>query len=118
MKIRQILIIVIVALTAVLTSCSGDGFRIDGNIAAIKGTMVRVVFDGDSGIVDELVNVDNKVHFTYEGESAQPVLVSILDMNGNQLMTVVAKMIIKSPANSWRGAFRPTPWWCAGSSAS
>ena len=90
MKIRQILIIVIVALTAVLTSCSGDGFKIDGNIAAIKGTMVRVVFDGDSGIVDELVNVDNKVHFTYEGESAQPVLVSILDMNGNQLMTVVA----------------------------
>lgn len=91
MKIRHILIIVIVAFTAMLTSCgSGDSFKIDGNIAAINGNMVRVVFDGDSDIVDEFVNVDNKVHFSYEGQSAQPVLVSILDMNGNQLMTVVA----------------------------
>lgn len=90
MKIRHFLVIVIVALAAVLTSCSGDGFKVDGTLAGLEGAVVRVVFDDDSGIVDEWAEVDKKGHFSYEGQSALPVMVNIINPQGDPLMTVVA----------------------------
>lgn len=90
MKIRQILMMVMVTLTAVLTSCSSDSFKVDGTLAGLEGAVVRVVFEGDSGIVDEWAEVDKKGHFSYKGQSALPVLVNFLNPQGDLLQTVVA----------------------------
>ena len=89
-KIQFILPLLVVALTALFSSCGGDNFKIDGNLANLNGNTVRIVFDGDSDIVDEWANVDKKGRFSFKGQAALPVLVNIIDQNGNQLITVVA----------------------------
>lgn len=73
-----------------LCSCSSDSFKIDGNIVNLDGAAVRVVFRGDSGVVNELINLDKKGHFTVEGASEQPIVVSLLDIKGEPLAMVVA----------------------------
>ena len=88
MGIRPILIFVTVAVIAALTSCdSGESFKIDGSLVGVDGPAVRVFFDGDSGVVDEM---DKKGHFTFKGQAAQPTLVSILNGKGDLLITLVA----------------------------
>jgi len=77
-------------LLAMLGSCSGDRFKVDGNLVNLKGKSLRVVFYGDSGIVDEWVDIDEKGKFTYKGESSQPVIVTFLNSNKEPLMMVVA----------------------------
>ena len=86
---RQLQFILLLVLTAVLAACSSDSFKIDGNIEHLNGAPVRVVFQGDSGVVDELVKLDKKGHFTFKGASEQPVIISLLDQ-GNNLLTMVA----------------------------
>ena len=51
---------------ALLASCSGNSFKIDGNLTNLHGKNVRVIFRGDSGIVDERVNLDKKGHFSFK----------------------------------------------------
>lgn len=77
-----------IILVVMLGSCNSHEFKIDGNIAGVEG--VRIVFDGDSGVVDEWVSIDKKGRFSYKGTSAEPVLVSILDVRGEPLKMVVA----------------------------
>ena len=77
-------------LTALLASCSSDKFKIDGNIDNLKAGVVRVIFMGDSGIVDEETIVDNKGHFTFKGSSSVPVIVSVIKQRGEALATLVA----------------------------
>lgn len=77
-------------LAVVLASCSSDSFKIEGNIVNLKGIPVRVVFQGDSGIVDEQIELDKKGRFNYKGSSAQPVIVSLLNNNNETLAMVVA----------------------------
>lgn len=77
-------------LVPMLASCSSDSFKIDGDIAELDGNVVKVVFRGDSGIVDETAELDKKGHFTFKGTAALPVIVSLLNQRGEQLMTVVA----------------------------
>lgn len=77
-------------LMAILTSCSSGSFKIDGNLTNLKGTTVKVIFSGDSGVVDGWTSVDKKGHFTLEGQASQPVLVSLYDGRGNPLVTLVA----------------------------
>lgn len=77
-------------LLAVLASCSRDSFKIDGNLDNLGGAMVRIVFEGDSGVVDEKVMADKKGNFTFKGEASQPTLVNICDQLGNPLIMVVA----------------------------
>ena len=89
-KIQFMFPVLLVVLAAVFSSCKNDSFKIDGYLAALDGVAVRVVFDGDSGIVDELATLDKKGHFSFKGQSAQPTLVSLLNQNGNQLITLVA----------------------------
>ena len=79
---------VFIILLVVLGSCNSHEFKIDGNIAGIDG--VRIVFSGDSGMVDEWVSIDKKGRFSYKGTSADPVLVSILDVHGEPVALVVA----------------------------
>ena len=91
MGIRPILIFVTVAVVAALTSCdSGKSFKIDGSLAGVEGAMVRVIFEGDSGVVDEWTDVNKKGHFSFSGQSALPVMVYILSPQGDLLMNVVA----------------------------
>jgi len=77
-------------MAAVLASCSSDEFKIDGNIANLDSPAVRVIFPGDSGIVDETIQVDEKGRFTIKGNAPQPVIVNVLDKLGRALATVVA----------------------------
>ena len=77
-------------LTVFLASCSSDSFKIDGNIINLQGAAVRVVFQGDSGIVDETVTLDKKGRFSFKGSAEQPVIVSLLDLRNEPLVTVVA----------------------------
>lgn len=91
MGIRQILIFVVVTMATVLTSCdSGESFKIDGTLAGVESAVVRVVFEGDSGIVDEWTDVDKKGHFSFKGQSALPVMVNFFSPHGEPLVTVVA----------------------------
>lgn len=73
-----------------LMSCSSDSFKIDGNIAHVEGA-VRIIFLGDSGMVDQLVNLDKKGHFSFEGEAAEPAIVNILNNKSERLAIMVAK---------------------------
>ena len=86
MKKISLFILVIMA----LASCSSDEFKIDGNIVNLDGKAIRVVFMGDSGIVDELTGVDKKGHFSFKGTSSVPVFVSVLNPRGEALVTLVA----------------------------
>lgn len=80
----------LVAFTLMLASCSdGDSFKIDGTLTGVEGAMVRIVFEGDSGIVDEWADVDKKGHFSFKGQSALPVMVNILNPQNDLLLTVV-----------------------------
>lgn len=88
-KIHLFSVFLALSLAALFASCSGDGFKIDGNLTGLETPEVRVVFSGDSGIVDEWVNLDKKGHFSYKGVTSQPVLVSILDHSNKVLATVI-----------------------------
>ena len=83
-------IMLLLLLTAIFASCSSDSFKIDGNIANLDAQLVRVLFQADSAIVDERINVDKKGGFSFEGESAQPILVSVLNIRGETLARMVA----------------------------
>lgn len=85
-QIHLFLLILVVA----LTSCNSDSFKIKGDIMNLEGGAVKVVFRGDSGVVDELVNLDKKGHFSFEGVSEQPVIVSLLNSRNEPLVSVVA----------------------------
>lgn len=85
-KIHLFLLLLVIA----LASCSSDSFKIDGDIAELGGNVVKVVFRGDSGIVDSTAEVDKKGHFTFKGTAAQPVIVSLLNNRSEQLAMVVA----------------------------
>ena len=80
------LLLLVASLSA---SCSSDSFKIDGNFVNLDGNMVKVVFRGDSGVVDEWVTVDKKGHFTFKGASSQPTLLSMSNLSGNPLTTMV-----------------------------
>ena len=82
-KIHLMLLMVIAA----LASCSSDSFKIDGNISNLDGADVRVLFQGDSGMVDKPVSLDKKGRFSFEGQSQQPVIVCL--MGNNKLLTMV-----------------------------
>ena len=82
--------LMLLLLVALLTSCSSDSFKIDGNIAHLDGNTLRVVFVGDSGVVDEMVQVDDKGHFSFKGASEHPVIVNLNNQRGEPLATVVA----------------------------
>ena len=90
MKKIHSLALLMLLLATLLTSCNSSSFKIDGELANVKGATVRVVFRGDSGIVDESATVDKKGKFTFKGEASSPVLVSILDQRGELLKKVVA----------------------------
>ena len=76
--------------SAVLLSCGGgSSFKIDGELVNLDGATVRVVFNGDSGIVDEWVDVDKKGHFSFKGEASQPAIVNLLDQDNGLITAVV-----------------------------
>lgn len=81
---------ILLMLVAILSSCKSDSFKIDGQLANLDNAAPRIVFMGDSGIVDEQVIVDEKGKFSFKGEVSQPTLVSILTPNGETLAMLVA----------------------------
>lgn len=85
-KIHLFLLLLVIA----LGSCSSDSFKIDGDITNLDGNTVKVVFRGDSGAVETLAEVDKKGHFTFEGTSAEPVIVSLFNYRNEPLAMVVA----------------------------
>lgn len=87
---KQTCYIVMVMVAALLASCSGDGFKIDGNISGLENMAVRVIFVGDSGIIDEQVILDQKGHFSFKGTTTQPVIVNMLNPKGEILASMVA----------------------------
>jgi len=83
-------ILLLLMMAAALASCSSDRFKIDGEIVNLDGPVVRVVFSGDSGIVDERVDVDKKGKFSFQGMSSHPVIVSVMSIRGKSLALMVA----------------------------
>ena len=75
---------------SLLTSCDSHKFKIEGELTNADGVAVRVVFHGDSGVVDEWADVDKKGNFEFKGEASQPTLVSILSQSNEPLITLVA----------------------------
>ena len=80
----------LLTLAVAMAACSNDGFKIDGDLANIDGTAVKVIFMSDSGIIDKWVNADKKGKFIFEGHTAEPVLVNLLDRMGKPLTMLVA----------------------------
>lgn len=78
------------ALAVLMGACSSDNFKIDGKLTGLDGVAVRIVFRGDSGIVDEWQNVDKEGRFTYQGVAANPVLVTIMNHRGDLVKALVA----------------------------
>ena len=85
-KIHFFLLLLVIA----LASCSSDSFKIDGDIANLDGHTVKVVFRGDSGVVEAPAEIDKKGHFTFKGASEQPVIVSLLNYRNEPLAMMVA----------------------------
>ena len=81
----------LLALALTMAACSNDSFKIDGILANFNGKSIRVIFLSDSGVVDEWTDVDQKGKFTFEGHAALPVLVSLLNRQGQPLTMLVAK---------------------------
>lgn len=77
-------------LLLMMASCNGDRFKIDGNLVNLDGAAVHIVYCADSVVVDQWVDVDKKGHFTFQGVSAQPVVVSLSDQRGDLLAQLVA----------------------------
>lgn len=90
MKCLQYHLALLLALIVALTSCDSDSFKIDGSITNLDGTSFKVILMGDSGVVDQWLNLDKKGKFSFEGHSAQPVLVSLQDRLGKPLAMMVA----------------------------
>lgn len=67
-------LMIVVLLVAMLSSCSSNEFKIDGNIANLNDGVVRIVFHGDSSIVDELIDLDEKGRFSFKGCQHSPWL--------------------------------------------
>lgn len=82
--------LLLLMLAAMLASCSSDSFKIDGTLTNLEGAVVRVVFKADSCIVDESIDVDKKGKFSYQGQSSQPTVITLLNQRGDILTTVVA----------------------------
>ena len=76
-------------LAALFASCSSNSFKIDGEFTNLTVTSLKVVFLGDSGVVDEWVNVDKKGHFSFSGASSQPTLLNISNHRGDPLATMI-----------------------------
>lgn len=90
MKYLQYLALLL-TLTVAMVSCSGDGFKIDGDITNIEGDALRVIFATDSGMVDEWVNIEKNGKFSYRGNvSEEPVIVSLLDKRSHLVTMLVA----------------------------
>ena len=89
MKVLHYLALLLM-LAVAMASCSGDSFKIDGSVTNLAGDVVRVVFVGDSGLVDEWVNVDKKGRFSYRGVASGPVIVSLLDQRSQLMVSLVA----------------------------
>jgi hypothetical protein len=78
-------------IAAALMSCGGgNSFKIDGELVHVDGAAVRVVFNSDSGIVDQWVDVDKKGHFTFKGEASQLTIVNLLDHSDKLIANMVA----------------------------
>ena len=96
--------ITLLLLMAFLTSCHSDSFKIDGQLANLDNATARVVFMGDSGIVDEEVSADKQGKFSFQGEVSLPTLVSILTQKGEPLTMLVAvngdHLKVKGDANN------------------
>ncbi len=90
MKGFQCLLLLFLAFTVTMTSCDSDSFKIDGNIANLDGHSFKVIFMGDSGVVDEWIEIDKSGKFAFQGHSAQPALVSLRDRLGKPLALLVA----------------------------
>ena len=58
--------LILLLLVAILASCNSDSFKIDGNIAHLDGNTLKVVFIGDSGVVEEIAEVDRSEEHTSE----------------------------------------------------
>ena len=86
-KIHFFLLLLVIA----LTSCSSDSFKIDGDIVNLDGHTVKVVFRGDSGVVEAPAEIDKKGHFTFKGASEQLVIVSLLNYRNEPLAMMVAR---------------------------
>lgn len=87
---KHIFLPILLLVTALLASCSSDSFKIDGDIANLDGHIVRVMFRGDSGVVDQLATMDKKGHFSVQGVASQPVIVNLMDSHNNSLVMLVA----------------------------
>lgn len=72
MRLLQHIILWLTVLS--LASCTSDSFKIDGNLTNLHGKNVRVIFRGDSGIVDERVNLDKKGISPLKGRRHSPSL--------------------------------------------
>ena len=68
-KIQFLFPLMLMALAILFSACSSDSFKIDGNIAHVEGA-VRIIFQSDSGMVDELINLDKKGHFSFRSGRA------------------------------------------------
>ena len=63
-KLYYLMLLVLAAITA---SCGGNEFKIDMDIANVDGQGVKVIFRGDSGVVDDWATTEKKGRFSYKG---------------------------------------------------
>ena len=76
-------------LAALVASCSGSGFKIDGDITGLNRNVVKVIYLADSGLVNEWVDLDKKGPFEFKGASAQPTLLNLQDHMGATIAAMV-----------------------------
>ena len=89
MMMKKILYLpVLLLLALMLASCGGDSFKIDGEISNLNDGVVVVLFNADSAMVDEQVELDPKGRFTFSGVASSPVIVSLTDVRGEPLASL------------------------------
>ena len=86
-KLYYLMLLVLAAITA---SCGGNEFKIDMDIANVDGQGVKVIFRGDSGVVDDWATTEKKGRFSYKGSTGNPVIVGLYGRNNTPLAYVVA----------------------------
>ena len=87
-------IVLLLGMMALLAaSCSGSGFKVDGELEGMHNPRVRIAFMTDSGVVDEWVEMkqDGKFQYRYRQHVEDPVLITLMGMNSAVLCHAVVQ---------------------------
>jgi len=84
--------LLVVACALLVTSCSGDSVKVEGQLSNLEGSVLRVIAITDSTVVGQKVDVNPKGKFSTSIDGvSQPTIVTVLNHRNELLANAVAE---------------------------